>query len=221
MRFERINGGGKAIGEDVLVTNSVFDKPSYAAGLADVWNTEARTARVIGDSKVRASLLEFSSIGCERLPSEVIQSRFVHSSMKGGTCIGALVANSKIMGLPQIRGDMSKGGVKILGSVIKDRAIVEGTAIVKNVTLRDYMRIRNGVWLREPRYIQFTEAEIAEVGVTEAENQSAMIGCTVKPIRSWLKGKYRWGKAVGWTKEMCDRLALTLEEWADSPLPTN
>lgn len=210
---------GKIIGEDVMVSTSIFDRDSYAAQEADIWQTELRTSRVRYDSKVRASLLEFSDVGCSRLPSEVVQSRLIRSQVRGGSVINAFVENSRIKGMAIVRGH--QGGVKILNSTVKGHAIVEGDAILRGITVDRYMRIGAGVWVRPPRYETFVEPEMAEVGVTESIDQTAYVGCTRKPIAQWIRGKYRFGKAVRWSKEMCDRLALTLEEWADIPLETH
>lgn len=224
MLYERNKlGGGKIFGEDAFVCKtSHLDRMSFAADQADIWASEVHHSKIFGDSKIRASVIEdFSEIGSSRLPVEITQSHIVHSIIRGGGVAGAYVIDSKITGRAQIRGDITQGGVKIIDSRIKGYAIVEGTAIVKGITLEKRMRINAGVWLRPPRYYDLIEPELCDIGITEGTDGTAAVGCTFKPMTTWIKKRKLWVAAGGWTDDMGKRLENLFTEWLDTRTPTN
>lgn len=222
MKFERLNGNGKAFGDDCFVCKqSYLDGLSFVADHADVWESTLRKSKVTGNSKVRMSLIEeFSQVGCSRFPTEVIQSLLHRTKVHGGSIAGARIKDSYISGKVQIRGDLKHGGVTIEKCRLKGHAIIEGTAYIRDITVSKKMRIREGAWLREPRYFELNN-EIAQVGITESVDGQAMIACTLRPMAAWIKKRTLWCAAVGWTEDMGKQLEAKFTEWLDVPMPTH
>lgn len=222
MIYERANGGGKIYGQNAEVCPvSVLDRDSFVDGEVDIWQSELIGSHVRDFTQIRASHLTNTSVGCSRLNTEIVQSRLIDSRVRGGIVIGALVLGSKIRGRARIKGDTSRGGVKIIGSTVKGDAVVEGDAIIKGITLKEWMRVSTGVWLREPRYFNLAEPEMADVGITESTDGYAHIACQRRPMADWIKKRKLWIKAGGWTEEMGLRLKHLFEEWLDTKIPTN
>lgn len=217
MIYERANGGGKIFGMEVFVcADSYVDRESFTAGNANIWNSEIRQSKVVGDSRIRNSKVEdFSEIGASRLPVEIVQSHVIHSKLTGGSITGALVVDSRITGLAQVRGNNE--GAKIIGSTLKGRVIVEGSAIVKGIILEKRMRIVNGVWLKPPRYFEF-DNEVAQIGVTESVNGEAMVGCRNHKMTDFIKKRKLYMNVMKWPEEMITTIKHRMESWLDVPV---
>jgi hypothetical protein len=97
--------------------------------------------------------------------------------------------------------------------------VVQGDAVIVGLTIPERMYISTGTWNRSPRFFE-VENEISHFGVTESTNGNAYIACNCRPMSTWLKGKLRFGRAVGWSKEVLDLLEERFTEWLEHPIPT-
>jgi hypothetical protein len=211
--FERYKSG-KLFGEMVdICPNSSLDKHSFAGDQASIWQSHLVRSRVQGTAKLRNAVLEGSSAGvmlgageCEVTATTLIDTEFIN-----GSALGSVIKRSIVHGLNVIIKDSIVDKCEISGDVIIDRAEISG------LVLSGKMRL-TGKWNREPRYY-LLENEIANIGITEAQNGHAFIGCKLKPMARWIKGKDRFVKAGRWPREMGDELHKLFEEWLDESIP--
>jgi len=209
MMFQRHKQGKVLDLSAEICPDSILDKESRLAGDGQVWQSDIRSSWIEG--KVLHSLIENSKI----VAGEIAMSHLRNVQFENGRCYGAYLENSKISG-GLIRGN--KIGVRVIDSIVQGGTI-QGSAVVVGITVRDLMYLDSGTWTREPRYFEI-DNELSHFGVTESTNGNAFIACTKKPIEQWIKGKFRFGKAVGWSREVLDTLEERFTEWKENPLPT-
>lgn len=163
----------------------------YVSKLHRCWVETSDVNRCWGiASRVEGSTLTLSTIN----RSDIADSKIYDSS----------VENSKIYGA-------NLRGATIINSKIIDAWI--GNATVSNVTIEGDIRIGTGYWTRSPRFFTINTADIKNVVVTESTNGWAYIGCTRKPMRTWIKGAERFRKVIGWDTETKDLVVSHFEEW--------
>lgn len=215
MIFER-HKSGKIFDGVEICPDSHLCKDSFAGPPSDIWQSRLDKSRVQHESKVRLSHLERSSVGEEGVKSEIVSSYLQNSNFYGGTALNCKIFNSEVRGNPLLRGRGK--GILIVDSEISDDVHIDGEAVILGIKLNKMMRISgDGIWRKPPRYHELKN-EITEIGITESFDNHCFIGCKLKDTRRWLKGKYRFGNAIGWPKEMVDNIAQKLEEWLDTPV---
>jgi ADP-glucose pyrophosphorylase len=168
------------------------DSDVYLSNLKDSWtdNSEiVHSAVTRGD--VRNSRLVMSVVdGSDVIDSAVYDGAVIDSKINRVTLRGGVIRNSTI-----------------------DADCVVGNAILEGVTITEDMRIGTGYWTRAPRCFKFSNDVATDIVVTESTDGHAYIGCQRKPMRTWIKGKDRFGKVIGWDKETTDMIAARFEEW--------
>lgn len=216
MIFERVQGGGKVYDETSFICKqSRLDRNTFVMGQADIFRSKLCQTKVVGNAKIRSSLIEnFSVIGCAESPTEIVQSHIVQSRIFGGTVMGAFVADSMIAGQPHIMGDT----VQIRNSRVLENAVVEGDAILDGIEISKRMRLRGGFWTRPPRYVDLV-TDVANIGVTEGQNGFALIGCKAHKMTDWIKKKTLFLKVGGWSEETGDYLEDLFTRWLDETMP--
>jgi hypothetical protein len=213
MLFERIKRG-KAFGTLVDVCpDSTFDKTSFAGDTADIWQSRVIASRIQGQARIRQSLIENSSVGVMqgRGECEATASTLVGTELVNGHILGSEVTNSVIHGTGVMIRNSIVAGCNIRGDVAIMNADIEG------LELKSKMRL-TGTWRRNPRF-WLLENEMTSVGITEGLDGTAFVGCRLKPMIRWIKGKDRWIQAGGWPREIGDQLEMLFTQWLDDPIP--
>lgn len=105
-----------------------------------------------------------------------------------------------------------KGNCQITNCTIKEFAVVEGDAVLNNVTLSARMRIGYGIWESAPRYFEVSSNELI-VGITESINGYCYVGCQHKPIKDWLKKHTLFSRVAGWSDSMTKTAVRNLTDW--------
>lgn len=107
-------------------------------------------------------------------------------------------------------------GVQARGSVIYgctiDADVQVGQAELVGLTINRPMRIGVGFWDRVPRSFEI-DTDLASFVVTESTDGHAYVGCQRKPMRTWIKGKERFRKVMGWTPDIIDTIEDHFLEW--------
>lgn len=216
MLYQRYkNGSGKIFGETAEIDgDSLLDRQSFIGDTADIWQSKIFSSRVQGKARLRNAIVENTSVGVAQGTglTEVVHSHLVQSDFWNGQAFGAYLENSTVRHSVRIAGHGK--GVKVINSTLENEATVTGEAVLYGLTIGGKMRIGEGIWERPPRYF-YLRNDIADIGITESVNGQAFVGCTSKKMNDWIKKRYLWQKASGWTDEMITTLKLLFESWLD------
>lgn len=142
--------------------------------------------------------------------SHIVNSTIVGSWIKG-RAINSYVEDSVV------NDGLIQGGRVI--NCLMEGGTIQGDAVVVGITVDKMMRIGTGTWTRRPRYFEI-ENDITHIGVTESTNGHAYISCQSKLMTTWIKGKRRFGRAVGWSDDVLDLLERNFTDWLGNPIPT-
>lgn len=152
--------------------------------------------------------------------SEIVRSIVTNGDVRNSRLVLSVVENSDVIDSAVYDGAVINSkleGVTLRGGVVKDCTIsadcVIGDAVLDGLTITEDMRIGTGYWTRVPRRFEINNDVATGVVVTESTDGCAYIGCQRKPMRRWMQGAERFGKAIGWDKETTDMIAAKFEEW--------
>ena len=215
MIFER-HKRGKIYDQTEICDGSILCPISFAAGEADIWQSNLTRSRVNFNSRLRGSRIFDSVIGAEGSQVEIVDSMIRGSEIKGGQILRALVDNSVIEGAAYVRGGTR--GVQVINSQISGDVLLENEVRISGVTLHSEMRMGFGNWNRAPRYAE-TTGEAGLFCMTESNDDYAYIECTRKKMTDWIKKKNAWARVGRWSGEMRDFVHQTFENWLDNPMP--
>jgi hypothetical protein len=197
---------GKASVDADVCPDSLMDKDSYADRGARIWHSNISQSWIEGkvlDSAIRSSRILAAG--------EVVCSTIIDSTVDGGAVYGSHVQNSIVSG------GLIRNG-KVISSEVSGGTI-QGGAVVFGFNVDRDMRIGDGLWGRPPRYIEIDNAS-THIGVTESTDGFAYIACQRKRMETWVKGKARFGKVMGWSDDVLDLLDATFTDWLNNPMPT-
>jgi hypothetical protein len=173
------------VGKDVDVYQSI---------LTDSWADHSKIVKsTIQEGDIRESELVLSTVvWSDVIDSKVYDSKIINSNIHGATV---------------------RGGV-ILGCTI-DADCVVGDAVLEGLTITEPVRIGHGYWTRVPRSFVINNEITTGVVVSESNDGFAYIGCQRKPMKQWIKGAARYGKAIGWDTVTVDLIASKFKEWLE------
>ncbi len=216
--FRHRNGNGKKFGLSEVCASSFLDKKSFAGTGANVWQSNLKESSAQGNCLVLDSDLDKTSIGEMQSSNSPVcsKSKLFRSVVTGNAKVfGAEIYSSIITDNVLIR---VKDNIAIDNCKLSDNVVIEGNSILKNIVLNGKMRIGGGVWERPPRYTEIITENGSHLGVTEAKDGFAYIGCTPKLMSKWIKKRTLWRKIDGWTMDTANSLKLIFEEWLDEPV---
>ena len=198
MIFERASRG-KLIGQHVNCFSSHLDKLSYAANDAFLYNVTAASSAIDGGDINGTSLTR-----CHIEKGMITASRLVSTCVKNGRITHSMLDGCKV-----------EGGI-ILTSVVENTTVRQGcvieNAIVNGLDMPELMRISGGTWSKLPRFHRIIRDGI-DFGMTQADAEHAFIACTRKPMKRWIQGKKRFGKAIGWSDSILDEIEEVFTQW--------
>jgi hypothetical protein len=141
---------------------------------------------------------------------DIRNSRLVMSMVDGSEVVDCAVYDGAVIG-STIERVILRGGV--IRNCTIDSDCVVGDAILDGLTITDDMRIGTGYWSRVPRSFKFSNDVATDIVVTESTDGHAYVGCQRKPMTTWIKGKERFRKVMGWDNETIDLIESHFKEW--------
>ena len=112
--------------------------------------------------------------------------------------------------------DSTIHGVQARGSIISgcriEADVQIGAAELIELEILQPMRIGTGVWTRAPRSFHLLSDSVNLI-VTESTDGQAYVGCRRKPMETWIKGKERFRKIMGWDQEIIDQIETHFRTW--------
>jgi hypothetical protein len=168
------------------------------------------------DSDVYISHLDNSWV--ER--SEVVHSAVTRGDVQDSRIVMSVVDNSDVIDSAVYDGAVIGSKIQrvtLRGGVIKNCDInadcVVGNAVLEGLTITEDMRIGEGHWTRVPRQFVINDSVATNIVVTESIDGYAYIGCRRKLMSTWIRGKERFGKVIGWDASTLDLIESKFKEW--------
>lgn len=166
----------------------------YDSNLSRSWVDTSKVIRTVGeDTDIKGSELFSCTVDastiydCRLYDAKVLHSKLTNVQARGSVIYGC-----------EIDADVQVGQAELIG-----------------LTITRPMRIGVGFWDRVPRSFEIKNS-IADFVVTESTDGHAYVGCQRKPMATWIKGKERFRKVMGWPQDIIDEIEANFLEWLET-----